>query len=95
MVFSGGIKWEHWPEMGLTVYSQKAHGHGIICKTCLKSGKFSSEWKKANLPIHKKGNKQTIKNHRPVSLLIIVRKIFEQILSNNMIEFIQKAIYFL
>ena len=34
----------------------------IIFKTCLRIGKFFSEWKKANIfPIHKKGYKQTVK----------------------------------
>ena len=34
----------------------------LILHSCLESGKFSSEWKKANLvPIHKKGEKQILK----------------------------------
>ena len=44
----------------------------IIFKTCLRTGKFPLEWKKANIvPIYKKGEKQAVKNYRPVSLLQI------------------------
>ena len=35
----------------------------IIFKTCLRTGKFPLEWKKANIaPIHEKGDKQTVKD---------------------------------
>ena len=44
----------------------------LIFKTCLRNGRFPLEWKKANVvPFHKKGDKQTIKNYLPVSLLPI------------------------
>ena len=43
---------------------------------------------KANIvPIHKKGDKQTVINYRPVSLLPICGKIFEQLLYNEMPNF--------
>ena len=52
------------------------------------SGSFPSYWKKANIvPIHKKGNKQTLKNFRPVSLLPICSKIFERLIFNEMFRF--------
>ena len=42
----------------------------IIFQNCLRSGKFPSEWKKANVvPTFKKGDKQCIKNYPPVFLL--------------------------
>ena len=61
----------------------------LIFKTCLRNGRFPLKWKKANVvPIHKKGNKQTIKNYRPVSLLPICGKIFERLLYDTMFDFI-------
>ena len=73
----------------------KAHGHDQIsirivqiCKplhlvfsSCIKSGIFPTEWKMANVvPIHKRDDKQNVKNYRPVSLLPIFRKIFERLI---------------
>ena len=49
----------------------------FIFKTCLRNGRFPLEWKNV-VPIHKKGDKQTIKIYRPVSLLPICGKIFER-----------------
>ena len=47
----------------------------LIFQSCLESGKFPSEWKKANVvPIHKKGDKQILKNYRPKSFLRITGK---------------------
>ena len=62
----------------------------IIFKTCLNTGKFPSEWKKGcNVaPIHKKDEKQNVKNYRPVSLLPICSKIFECLIYNVMYDFL-------
>ena len=38
-------------------------------------------------PVHKKGNKQTLENYRPVSLLPICGKIFERLIYNSLFEF--------
>ena len=44
--------------------------------------------KKSNIvPVHKKGNKQNIKNYHPVPLLPICSKVFERILFSNMLSF--------
>ena len=46
-----------------------------ILNQCLETGVFPSEWKKHNIvPIHIKGDKQTLKDYRPVSLLSICGK---------------------
>ena len=60
----------------------------MIFKQCIETGFFPAEWKKANIvPIHKKGDKQTPENYRPVSLLLICRKILERLLFNEMFNF--------
>ena len=63
----------------------------LIFQSCLESGKFPSEWKKANVvPIHKKGDKQILKNYQPISLLPITEKILEMLLYATMFEFFTK-----
>ena len=60
----------------------------LIFQACLESGKFPNEWKKANVvPVHKKGDKQILKNYRPISLLPIDGKIFVRLLYDRMFEF--------
>ena len=60
----------------------------MIFKQCIETGFFPSEWKKANIvPIHKKGDKQTLENYRPVSLLPICGKILERLMFNEMFNF--------
>ena len=59
----------------------------IIFKQCIETV-FPSEWKKANIvPIHKKGDTQTLDSYRPVSLLPICGKILERLLFNEMFNF--------
>ena len=42
---------------------------------------FPLEWKKANVtPVLKKTNKQELKNYRPISLLLVLDKIFKRLL---------------
>ena len=60
----------------------------LIFNYCIDKGVYQCEWKKANVvPIHKKGDKQTLKNYRPVSLLPIRSKISELFLYNEMFGF--------
>ena len=43
----------------------------LMFQSCSESDKFTSKWKKAIVvPIHKRGDKQILKNCRPISLLI-------------------------
>ena len=52
----------------------------MILKQALLTGVFPSEWKKGNIvSIHKKDGKKNIENYRPVSLLQICRKVFEDL----------------
>ena len=59
----------------------------LIFRSCIENWKFPPEWKKANVPIHKKGNKQTLENYRPVSLLPICGKVFGRFIWNSLFEF--------
>ena len=60
----------------------------IIFSQCLETGVFPSEWKKGNIvSVHKKGDKQILKNYRPVPLLPICGKILERLMSNKIFEF--------
>ena len=63
----------------------------IIYKSCLDMGKFPQEWKKPNVvPVHKKNDKQPVKNYRPTSLLHICGKIFECILYYSLFNFLNQ-----
>ena len=72
--------------------SNKADGHDMLnihmlklcgnsIRKCIKHGELPTEWKKANVgPVHRKSDKQIVKNYRPISLLLILGKIFERLL---------------
>ena len=72
----------------LKVCGPSIHKPLDIFNQCLEIGVFPSEWKKGNIvPIHKKGDKRTLKNYRTVSLLPICGKILERLMFNEMFEF--------
>ena len=64
----------------------------LIFQSCIKHGKFPNKWKLANVvPVHKKSDKQILKNYRSVSLLPIYGKVFERLLYKSLFEyFIEK-----
>ena len=56
----------------------------LIFNQCIDTGSFLLEWEKANIvTIHKKGDKQCLKNYRPISLLPICGKILERLIFNE------------
>ena len=58
----------------------------IICSNILSTAIYPDIWKLANVtPIYKKGDKQLIKNYRPISLLPVCGKILEKIIFNNLL----------
>ena len=60
----------------------------IIFNQCLETSTFPNDWKKGNVvPIFKKGDKQILKNYRPISLLPMCGKIFEKLIFNEMFKF--------
>ena len=61
----------------------------IIFSNILLSSTYPDIWKLANvIPIFKKGDKQLIKNYRPISLLPICGKLFEKIIFNNFYSYL-------
>ena len=55
---------------------------------CMQNGDFPQVFKTGNItPIHKKGNRECIKNYRPVSILPIFGKIFEKIIYKRLNSF--------
>ena len=63
----------------------------LIFRNSLAVGKFPQIWKKANvIPIHKKNEKNLLKNYRPISLLPICSKIFERLIFNSIYNYISK-----
>ena len=62
-------------------YTLKNYIWGIIKKKEI----FPEIWKKANVaPIHKKGDKNLIKNYCAISLVPIFGKIFERVIYNSL-----------
>ena len=43
-------------------------------------------------PIYKSGNKSSVKNYRPISLLCIVSKVLEKIVYDNIVSFVSRSI---
>ena len=62
----------------------------ILFRNCFVNQCFPNEWKKANIvPVHKKNDKQLIKNYRPVSLLPVCSKIFEKVIFNSLFKYLE------
>ena len=58
----------------------------LIFSQSIGTGYFLLEWKKANVvPVYKKGDKQCLKNYRPVSLIPICEKLIERLTFNEFI----------
>ena len=61
----------------------------IIFQNILVSSTYPDMWKLANVtPIFKTGDKQLIKNYRPISLLPICGKMFEKIIFNTLYSYL-------
>ena len=60
----------------------------LLFKSMLEEGIFADDWKKSNVvPVHKKESTNLIKNYRPISLLPIFSKIFEQLIFNSLFNY--------
>ena len=55
----------------------------MIFENCVRRGTFPDQWKMSNVfPFHKKDDRNLKVNYRPISLLLILGKIFENVLSD-------------
>ena len=63
----------------------------ILFKYCISQDIFPDNWKKSNIClIQKKGDKQTVNNYRPVSLLPMCGKIFERLIFHSLYQFLEE-----
>ena len=63
----------------------------ILFKNSTKSYHYPDIWKRPNIiPVHKKNDKQLVKNYRPISLLPIFGKILEKIIFNKIYYFLME-----
>ena len=63
----------------------------ILFKNSTKSSHYPDIWKRSNfIPVHKKNDKQLVKNYRPISLLPLFGKIFEKIIFNKIYYFLME-----
>ena len=61
----------------------------LLFQNSAKLSYFPDIWKRSNIiPVHKKNDKQLVKNYRPISLLLIFGKIFEKIIFNKIYLFL-------
>ena len=53
-----------------------------------------SDWKKSNIvPVFKKGDKQSVNNYRPISLLCTVSKVLERCIFNHLYPFVDDLLH--
>ena len=66
-----------------------SHPLADFYSSCIESCEWPLQWKKGDwIPVFKKDNKQDIKNYKPVTVLTVIGKVFEQPLSKQLTTFI-------
>ena len=61
-----------------------------IFNVCIQTSNWPEQWKRGIwVPLHKKDNHSDIKNYRPITILAAVDKVFEQLLSNQVTQFME------
>ena len=66
----------------------------VIFNVSIQTSKIPSQWKKANVtPVFKKGDKHTVSNYRPISLLCCVSKVMERCVFNHVYPFVENRLH--
>ena len=66
-----------------------SHPLADLYNRCIESCDWPLQWQKGDwVPVFKKDNKQDIKNYRPITVLTVTGKVFEQLLSKQLTSFI-------
>ena len=61
-----------------------------IFNVCIQTSNWPEQWKRGIwVPLHKKDNHNHIKNYRPITILAAVDKVFEQLPSNQVTQFME------
>ena len=76
------------PKILWEIRDEIVHPLQIIFETSFRLGALPQEWRSANImAIRKKGNKNQPLNYRPISLISIICKIMESIVTDTIMDF--------
>ena len=65
-----------------------------LYNNCIKLSQWPTAWKKGEwTPVYKKGDRQEEKNYRPITSLVCVDKIFEHLLSKQIVGHFDSTLY--
>jgi hypothetical protein len=63
-----------------------AYPLSLLFRLSYNTGHIPGDWKTANVvPVHKKGDKGSVENYRPISLTSLVMKIFEKVIRDELL----------
>ena len=61
-----------------------------LFNSSLHLGQFPKAWKEANVtPVPKSGNKEQVKNYRPVSVIPVIAKVFESLVHHQLYQYME------